>query len=73
MKLTKPQKKLFDELSEHPNEWAACEGRHERRTANSLHRAGLVEIDDSLGGRWFDCRLTAAGRLALQGAKDEVA
>lgn len=73
LKLTKAQSRLFNELAEAPNDWAACEGHHERRTANSLKRAGLVDIDDSLGGNWFDCRLTDAGRAlrASQGSETD--
>lgn len=43
-RLTKAQRKLFDELAEYPGEWACCENKHERRTANALLSRGLVDI-----------------------------
>lgn len=63
-KLTKAQRRLLSEMAEYPFGWVACETAHERRTANALKRAGLVEIEEA--GSWFDCRITPAGRAALR-------
>src|ERR1700748_76820 len=58
-RLTSAQKKLMKDLDEEPGVWAECYP-HERRTAESLAKKGLLEIQENSDlDEPFDCRSTS--------------
>lgn len=71
-KLTKAQVELLGYLANEPDGQGACERVCHPNTAAALERRGLLTIDDGNGDfrPWFDCKITASGRAALEDGRE---